>query len=60
MNPLHSGSSPSSLFARLHRKTRRIADVAGLPTTCACRRLMDSLESAWSAVRAGTSHTHRR
>ncbi|WP_185735492.1 hypothetical protein [Burkholderia sp. Bp9090] len=54
MNPLHSGSSPSGLFARLHRKTRRIADAAGLPTTCACRRLMNSLESAWSAVRAGT------
>ena len=59
MNPLHACSSLSSLFERLHRETPRISDVARPLTTCACRRLMDSLASAWSAVRSGVSYTHR-
>ncbi|TDA42961.1 hypothetical protein [Burkholderia pyrrocinia] len=59
MNKLHSCSSLSSLFERFHRKARRISDAVGPPMTRACRRLMDSLASAWSAVRSGMSHTHR-
>ena len=59
MNKLHSCSSLSSLFERFHRKTTRISDTVGHPMTRACRRLMDSLASGWSAVRSGMSHTHR-
>jgi len=59
MNKLHSCSSLSSLFERFHRKTPRISDAVGLPMTRACRRPMDSLASAWSAVRSCMSHTHR-
>ncbi|WP_157658791.1 hypothetical protein [Burkholderia ubonensis] len=59
MSKLHSCSSLSSLFERFHRKTTRISDAIGPPMTRACHRLSESLASAWSAVRSGTSHTHR-
>ena len=59
MNQLHSCSSLSSLFERVHRKTPRISDAAGPPMTYACRRPMDSLAPASSAGRSGMSHTHR-
>ncbi|UXU87537.1 hypothetical protein [Burkholderia sp. S-53] len=51
MNKLDSCSSLSSLFERFRRKTTRISDAVEPPMTRACRRLMDSLASARSAVR---------
>ncbi|AYZ66455.1 hypothetical protein EGY31_25035 [Burkholderia multivorans] len=59
MRKLHSCSSLSSLFERFHSNTTRISDAVGPPMTRACRRLSESLASAWWAVRSGTSHTHR-
>ncbi|OMG70755.1 hypothetical protein [Burkholderia ubonensis] len=59
MRKLHSCSSLSSLLKRIHRKANRISDAVGPPMTRACHRLSESLASAWSAVRSGTSHTHR-
>ncbi|MGU7771411.1 hypothetical protein ACV229_14645 [Burkholderia sp. MR1-5-21] len=59
MSKLHSCSNLSSLFERFHRKTTQISEAVRPPMTRACRRLSESIESAWSAVRSGVSHTHR-
>jgi hypothetical protein len=59
MSNLHSCSNLSSLFERFRRKTTQISEAVRPPMTRARRRLSETIASVWSAVRPGTSHTHR-